>query len=139
MSDELPEIKLPEPPLEPRERMCEMCGVSLEGLHGNFRFCRPCDSIRHLVRSRVKIRNTGLGYSPQLIKQMLSVSKPAEYEDPQRSPGKPRLRALARYTIPLGENEAMIAIYGDALRLEDFDALMDYVSLFKKQFERKQK
>lgn len=44
---------------------------------------------------------------------------------------------IAEYSIPLGSNEATISITGEKLSPEDFDALSDYVAIFKKQFERK--
>ncbi len=45
---------------------------------------------------------------------------------------------LARYSIPLGENEATIVFTGKSLSPEDFDALIEYVQLFKRQFQRRQ-
>jgi hypothetical protein len=53
--------------------------------------------------------------------------------DPPHSNG-----VLARYSIPLGENEVTIVFTGKSLSPEDFDALIEYVGLFKKQFERRQ-
>jgi hypothetical protein len=44
---------------------------------------------------------------------------------------------LAQYSIPLGGNEATLTFKGDSLSISDFDALIEYVELFKKQFERK--
>ena len=46
---------------------------------------------------------------------------------------------LAQYSIPIGANEATITFTGAELTAGDFDALADYVVIFKKQFERKQK
>jgi hypothetical protein len=46
-------------------------------------------------------------------------------------------RVLARYSVPLGANQATIIFSGTHLASEDFDALADYVVIFKKQFERK--
>lgn len=46
-------------------------------------------------------------------------------------------QVLAKYSIPLGENEAEIIFTGAELHPEDFDALADYVALFKKQHLRK--
>jgi len=46
---------------------------------------------------------------------------------------------LAKYSIPLGANEATLVFTGENLATEDFDALVEYVQLFKKQFERKLK
>ncbi len=45
---------------------------------------------------------------------------------------------LAQYSIPIGASEATITFTGEKLAVEDFDALADYVAIFKKQFERKQ-
>ncbi len=44
---------------------------------------------------------------------------------------------LATYKIPLGSNEAELVFTGNVLEPDDFDALIDYVEIFKKQFERK--
>ena len=44
---------------------------------------------------------------------------------------------LAQYQVPLGSNHAQITFTGGELVPEDFDALADYVRLFKQQFERK--
>jgi hypothetical protein len=48
-------------------------------------------------------------------------------------------KVLATYSIPLGANEATITFTGEELSAEDFTALGEYVTLFKAQFERKQK
>ena len=45
---------------------------------------------------------------------------------------------LATYSIPLGSNEVTITFTGEELSVYDFDALADYVAIFRKQFERKQ-
>jgi hypothetical protein len=51
----------------------------------------------------------------------------------------PSANVLARYSIPLGENEANLVFTGSrGLTPEDFTALIEYVELFKKQFERRQ-
>jgi hypothetical protein len=47
-------------------------------------------------------------------------------------------KVLAQYSIPIGASEATITFTGEKLAVEDFDALADYVAIFKKQFERKQ-
>jgi hypothetical protein len=45
---------------------------------------------------------------------------------------------LARYLIPLGANEATLTITGECpLSGDDFDALCEYVVMFKKQHGRK--
>jgi hypothetical protein len=44
---------------------------------------------------------------------------------------------IAQYSIPLGGNEATLTFKGDCLSVSDFDALIEYVELFKKQFQRK--
>lgn len=49
----------------------------------------------------------------------------------------PTKGVLAKYSIPLGTNEATLVITGESLSTEDFDALGEYVALFKKQFDRK--
>jgi hypothetical protein len=45
---------------------------------------------------------------------------------------------LAQYSIPLGENVATLVFTGARLTADDFDALEEYVGLFKKQFIRAQ-
>lgn len=49
----------------------------------------------------------------------------------------PKPNVLAAYKIPLGRNEAELTFTGEQLEPDDFDALTDYVAIFKKQFERK--
>lgn len=56
-----------------------------------------------------------------------------------RSDQPTRKQVLARYSIPLGANVATIEFTGEQLSTEDFDALRDYVDLFKRQFERRLK
>ena len=51
----------------------------------------------------------------------------------------PLTNVLAQYSIPLGGNEATLVFTGDTLVPDDFDALAEYVLLFKKQFARRQK
>ena len=46
---------------------------------------------------------------------------------------------LAQYSIPLGANSAQLTFTGRELVPDDFDALLEYVTLFKKQFERSKK
>lgn len=46
-------------------------------------------------------------------------------------------KLLAQYSIPLGANSAKLIFTGEELLPDDFDALIEYVELFKKQFERK--
>lgn len=48
-------------------------------------------------------------------------------------------KLLAHYQIPIGSNHAQVTITGERLVEEDFDALADYVRLFKQQFERQSK
>lgn len=55
----------------------------------------------------------------------------------ERFQNKGNKNMLAEYQIPLGSNEAHLTFTGDDLVPEDFDALIDYVQLFKLQFERK--
>ena len=47
-------------------------------------------------------------------------------------------KMLAQYQIPLGANHAQLTFTGDKLVPEDFDALADYVAIFKKQYIRAQ-
>jgi hypothetical protein len=49
----------------------------------------------------------------------------------------PRPKMLATFKIPIGAAEAEIIFTGERLEAEDFDALRDYVDLFKKQYTRK--
>lgn len=46
---------------------------------------------------------------------------------------------LASFKIPLGSSEAELIFTGDRLEEEDFDALKEYVDLFKRQYARKSK
>ncbi len=46
-------------------------------------------------------------------------------------------KMLAQYSIPVGASEATITFTGEKLSVQDFDALADYIGIFKKQFERK--
>jgi len=46
---------------------------------------------------------------------------------------------LASFKIPLGTCEAELTFTGEQLVEEDFDALLDYVALFKRQYARKAK
>jgi len=48
-------------------------------------------------------------------------------------------KVLAQYSIPLGSNEATLVFKGEKLSADDFDALGEFVTFAKKQFERKQK
>lgn len=53
--------------------------------------------------------------------------------------GREESNVLAQYSIPLGGNEATLTFKGASLSVDDFDALIEYVELFKKHFERAQK
>jgi len=44
---------------------------------------------------------------------------------------------LAQYQIPLGSNHAQLTFTGNKLTADDFDALSEYVTMFKKQFLRR--
>jgi hypothetical protein len=59
-----------------------------------------------------------------------------EPNDPPSPPLGEKNKMLAQYTIPLGPNQATLVFTGECLTADDFDALKDYVDLFKKQFER---
>ena len=54
--------------------------------------------------------------------------------------GQPMQRSnvLASFKIPLGLSEAELIFTGERLDPQDFDALQDYVALFKKQYLRKE-
>lgn len=47
-----------------------------------------------------------------------------------------RPTVLANYKVPLGANEMTLTITGEKLDITDFEALLQYVELFKRQFER---
>ncbi|HVU36685.1 MAG TPA: hypothetical protein VHE61_24805 [Opitutaceae bacterium] len=49
-----------------------------------------------------------------------------------------RPEVLATFKIPIGSSEAELIFTGEKLEPADFDALADYVALFKKQYLRKQ-
>lgn len=57
----------------------------------------------------------------------------------QPEQASPRANMLASFKIPLGLSEAELIFTGERLEPADFDALADYVALFKKQYERKLK
>lgn len=57
----------------------------------------------------------------------------------QSTPVPAATKILAQYSIPLGANDATLVFTGEKLSPEDFDALSEYVALFKKQYERKVK
>jgi hypothetical protein len=61
-----------------------------------------------------------------------------ESEIPEQ-PKQTGKKVLAQYLIPLGSNEATLVFNGEKLSLDDFDALGEFVTFAKKQFERKQK
>jgi hypothetical protein len=67
-------------------------------------------------------------------------NKPAGATEKERQQSAPEGgKVLATYSVPIGANEVKIVFTGDQLHSEDFDALSEYVGLFKRQFERKQK
>jgi len=68
---------------------------------------------------------------PPITREMVPASPPIQ--------ASPRGNVLATYKIPLGANEAELVFTGESLEPEDFDALIDYVEIFKKQYERKRK
>jgi hypothetical protein len=74
--------------------------------------------------------NFSLDNAPQHLKD--------EFEERTAANEKHRgKKMLAQYSIPIGASEATITFIGEKLAVEDFDALADYVAIFKKQFERK--
>lgn len=63
---------------------------------------------------------------------------PPEFLPPSAPPALPAGgKVLEQYQIPLGANHAQLIFTGDELVPDDFDALKEYVELFKKQFVRK--
>jgi hypothetical protein len=62
---------------------------------------------------------------------------PQKSESPAPPPTPVSGKMLAQYQIPLGANHAQLIFTGEELVAEDFDALKDYVEIFKRQFERK--
>lgn len=74
--------------------------------------------------------------TPSLQTPIVSTAQAAP--GPARVDRLPSTEVLARYSIPLGENEATLVFTGKSLSPEDFTALIEYVELFKKQFERRQ-
>jgi hypothetical protein len=61
-----------------------------------------------------------------------------ETQDDTFAERKPVGKVLAKYSIPLGANEATLVFTGsEALSTDHFEALKEYVDLFKKQWERK--
>jgi hypothetical protein len=72
----------------------------------------------------------------------LAAPSPVPTPQAQQAPGEAAVgpattKILARYSIPLGANEATLVFTGQTLSPDDFDALAEYVALFKKQHERK--
>ena len=63
-------------------------------------------------------------------------SGPSGYP-PAPTPPPAKANVLASYSVPLGSNEATITFTGKSLSPEDFVALIEYIQIFKKQFERK--
>lgn len=49
----------------------------------------------------------------------------------------PKSNVLATFKVPFALSEAEITFTGEKIEPEDFDALTDYVAIFKKQYVRK--
>src|SRR5437773_1161561 len=76
--------------------------------------------------------------SEDSLKQRTDESRNQDSDTQRQRVGKERpANMLAQYSIPLGRNEATLTFAGESLSIEDFDALIEYVELFKKQFSRK--
>ena len=91
------------------------------------------DGINKPIKNKDKA-DFSLEHAPQDLKD----AHEAMYGDSASDKAKEK-KVLAQYSIPIGANEATIIFKGDKLSVGDFDALSDYVSIFKKQFERKVK
>jgi len=90
------------------------------------------DSINKSGDSKnAEIKEFSLGQAPQELKDFHAEVTAAN----EKNKGK---KVLAQYSIPIGENEATITFTGKELSVYDFDALADYVAIFRKQFARKQ-
>lgn len=58
---------------------------------------------------------------------------------PLQSQAHPRKKVLTTFRVPFALSEAEIIFTGERIDPEDFDALADYVAIFKKQYQRKAK
>jgi hypothetical protein len=85
----------------------------------------PNDEIAEMKQPEPKTDRVAIISSPPSVLPSHSDSKPPEL--------KP---VLAKYSIPLGANEATLIITGERLTADDFDALREYVELFKQQLRR---
>jgi hypothetical protein len=82
-----------------------------------------------MVKSAMKFgEGLKLGVSPAAFTPTIGLPRPSQ---------QAATPVLARYSVPLGENEATIEFTGTKLTPEDFDGLADYVKIFKAQFLRK--
>ncbi len=79
--------------------------------------------------------------TPNRSTDELEIGDSKSYKGEQSLSGKGAkgIAVLAQYSIPLGGNEATLTFKGESLSTSDFDALIEYVELFKKHFERQTK
>lgn len=88
--------------------------------------------------SEEEVQNTD--EKPRTLTGLPPYGKGGSHEMPPPPPKPaPKGKPLATYSIPIGACEATLTFTGDSLSPDDFDALIEYVSLFKKQYERKVK
>lgn len=88
-----------------------------------------------LQTSRHEARNFDPPPPPQQQSPQFSSSN--VYPHHTATPTSPNSSSiLAQYSIPLGANQATLVFTGGKLTLEDFDALIDFVTFTKRQFER---
>jgi hypothetical protein len=64
-------------------------------------------------------------------------AKEQQLSDLYGKPPETKKNNVTAYSVPLGSTEATITFSGGELSAQDFDALADYIQLFKKQFERR--
>jgi hypothetical protein len=89
----------------------------------------PSDAKKEEIKRSLE---SSTGQIHSISKEIIQSERPPETSQSNK-------KLLAQYSIPIGASEATLIFTGEKLTVEDFDALADYVSIFKKQFERKQK
>lgn len=97
------------------------------------------DGLELRSESEEAVKNTD--EQPRTLTGLPPYGKGGKPETLAPPPQKPALQGklLATYSIPIGSSEATLTFTGDSLSTQDFDALIEYVQLFKKQYERKMK
>lgn len=87
----------------------------------------PSDSKKDDVKARIE--SGKMQFSP-VVRKMLESDIPPSVQTTKR--------VLAKYSIPIGSNEATLEFTGSSLSEEDFDALIEYIEIFKRQLKRRQ-